>query len=53
MPMNDGKHIMALLKKKVKKQTPVTPPEIEEEEEGPVDLVAVLEKSMRKVKKNH
>ena len=48
------KDIMALLKKKVKKQTPVTPPEIEDEEEtGPVDLVAVLEKSMRKVKKNH
>ena len=45
------KSILALLKKKAKKQPPVTPPEIEEEEEGPVDLVAALEDSMRKVKK--
>jgi len=45
------KNLMTLLKKKAKKQPPVTPPE-DEEDEGPVDLVAVLEESMRKVKKN-
>ena len=32
---------------------PVEAPEVEEEEgEGPADLIAVLQKSMRKVKKN-
>jgi len=46
------KSILTLLKKKAKKQPPVTPPDIEDDEEGPVDLVAALEASMRKVKKN-
>lgn len=45
--------IMGLLKKMGKKQPPVAAPRIEEEEmQGPVDLVAALEASMRKVKKN-
>jgi DNA end-binding protein Ku len=45
--------ILEILKKKAKKTAPVEAPEVEEEEgEGPVDLIAVLEKSMRKVKKN-
>jgi len=43
--------ILTLLKRKEKKQPPVTPPG-EEEEAGPVDLVSVLEESMRKVKKD-
>ncbi len=47
------KNILALLKKKEKKQMLVEPPRIEEEEtEAPVDLVSVLEESMRKVKRN-
>jgi len=45
--------ILEILKKKAKRTAPVEAPEVEEEEgEGPVDLIAVLEKSMRKVKKN-
>jgi len=45
------KKIMKLLEKKAKEKAPVEAPEIaEEEEEGLVDLVAVLEESMRKVK---
>ena len=45
--------MMDLLKKKAKEKTPVEAPEVEEEEgEGPADLVAALEESMRKVKKN-
>ncbi len=46
------KRLEALIKNKAKKQPPVTPPAVEEEEEGPVDLVAALAESMRKVKKN-
>ena len=47
------KKIMELLEKKVKEKAPVEAPEVEEEEgEGPADLVAALEESMRKVKKN-
>ncbi len=47
------KKIVALLKKKVKEKAPVQAPEIEEEEgEGPADLIAALEESMRKVKKS-
>jgi len=47
------KKIMKLLQKKAKEKAPVEAPEIEEEEgEGPVDLVAVLEESMRKVKEH-
>jgi DNA end-binding protein Ku len=47
------KKIVKLLDKKVKQKALVEAPEIEEEEgEGPVDLVAVLEESMRKVKKS-
>ena len=46
------KKIMKLLKKKVKEKAAVEAPEVGEEEgEGPVDLLAVLEESMRKVKK--
>jgi DNA end-binding protein Ku len=45
--------ITKLLEKKVKQRVLVEAPEIEEEEgEGPVDLVAALEESMRKVKKS-
>ena len=45
--------IMDLLKKKAKEKAPVEAPEVEEEEgEGPADLVAALEESMRQVKKN-
>lgn len=45
--------ILTLLKKKAKETAPVEAPEVEEEEgEGPADLIAVLQKSMRKVKKN-
>ena len=48
------KKIMELLKKKAKEKAPVEAPEVEEEGEGegPADLVAALEESMRKVKKN-
>jgi len=47
------KKIMALLKKKAKELTPVEAPQPEEEEgEGPADLIAALEESMRKVKKD-
>ncbi len=47
------KKIMDLLKKKAKEKALVEAPEVEEEEgEGPPDLVAALEESMRKVKKN-
>ena len=42
-----------LLRKIAKKRAPVEAPEVEEAEgEGPVDLIAALEESMRKVKKN-
>ncbi|MBI5117791.1 Ku protein [Candidatus Poribacteria bacterium] len=45
------KKIMELLKKMAKAETPVESPEVEAEEgEGPADLVAALEKSMRKAK---
>ncbi len=45
--------IMNLLKKKAKEKAPVEAPEVEEEEgEGPADLIAALEESMRKVKKD-
>ncbi|MEE9910951.1 MAG: Ku protein [Deltaproteobacteria bacterium] len=47
------KSVLALLKKKAKKQPPVTPPEVEESDEGPADLVSLLAASMRKVKKSH
>jgi DNA end-binding protein Ku len=47
------KKIVKLLKKKERQMPPVEAPRIEEEEgEGPVDLVAVLEESMRKVKRD-
>jgi DNA end-binding protein Ku len=47
------KKILALLKKKAKEKGPVEAPQIEEEVgEGPADLVAALEESMRKLKKN-
>lgn len=47
------KKVMALLKKKAKKQSPVEAPHVDEEGgDAPVDLVAMLEQSMRKVKKN-
>ena len=46
------KKIMKLLEKKIKEKAAVEAPEVGEEEgEGPVDLVAVLEESMRKAKK--
>jgi DNA end-binding protein Ku len=42
-----------LLRKIAKEKAPVEAPEVEEEKgEGPVDLIAALEESMRKVKKN-
>ena len=45
------KKIQALLKAKMKRRAAVEAPAVEEEEgEGPTDLVAALEKSMRKVK---
>jgi DNA end-binding protein Ku len=48
-----GKKIRKLLDKKVKAKAAVEAPEIEAEEgEGPADLVAALQESMRKVKKN-
>jgi len=46
------KRILDLLKKKAKEKAPVEAPEIEEEGEGPADLVAALEESMRKMKRN-
>ena len=47
------KRIMALLEAKTKEKAPVEAPAIEEAEgEGPADLVAALEESMRKVKGN-
>jgi len=46
------KKIIDLLKKKAKEKAPVEAPEVEEEEvEGPADLIAALQESMRKVKK--
>jgi DNA end-binding protein Ku len=46
------KKIMALLEAKAKEKGLVEAPEVEEEEgEGPADLIAALEESMRKVKK--
>ena len=46
------KKIVKLLGKIAKEKAPVEAPEVEEEEgEGPVDLIAALEESMRKVKK--
>lgn len=45
--------LVDLLTKKAKEKPPVEAPEVEEEEgEGPADLVAALEESMRKVKEN-
>ncbi|MGC1454585.1 MAG: Ku protein [Nitrospirota bacterium] len=45
------KRIVALLEAKAKEKAPVAAPAVEEEEgEGPADLVAALEESMRKVK---
>ncbi len=45
--------IMKLLKKIAKEKVPVEAPGVEEEEgEGPADLIAALEESMRKVKNN-
>jgi DNA end-binding protein Ku len=45
--------LVNLLKKKAKHQAPVEAPALEEEEEeGPADLIAALEESMRKVKRN-
>jgi len=47
------KKIMNLLEAKAKEKPPVEAPAVEEEEgEGPADLVAALEESMRKVKEN-
>jgi len=47
------KKIMDLLDAKAKEKPPVEAPVVEEEEgEGPADLVAALEESMRKVKEN-
>ena len=47
------KRVMGLLEAKAKEKPPVEAPAIEEEEgEGPPDLVAALEESMRKVKEN-
>ena len=45
------KRILGLLEMKAKEKAPVEAPAVEEkEEEGPADLVAALEESMRKVK---
>jgi DNA end-binding protein Ku len=45
--------ILNLLKRKLKEKAAVEAPHAEEEEgEGPADLIAALQKSMRKVKKN-
>jgi DNA end-binding protein Ku len=50
---NRRKKIMDLLKQKAKEKAPVEAPEVEEEEgEGPADLIAALQESMRKVKRN-
>jgi DNA end-binding protein Ku len=47
------KKILKLLDKKIKKGAAVEAPRFDQDEgEGPVDLVKVLEESMRKVKKN-
>ncbi|HUL30511.1 MAG TPA: Ku protein [Thermodesulfobacteriota bacterium] len=47
------KRIMGLLEAKAKEKPPVEAPAIKEEEgEGPADLVAALEESMRKMKEN-
>jgi len=46
------KKILDLLKKKTKEKAPVEAPAIGEEGEGPADLVAALQESMRKMKKN-
>ena len=47
------KKIMDILKKKAKEKALVEAPEVEEEAgEGPADLIAALQESMRKVKKN-
>jgi len=47
------KRVMDLLATKAKEKAPVEAPAVEEEEgEGPADLVAALEESMRKVKEN-
>jgi DNA end-binding protein Ku len=47
------KKLMDLLTTKAKEKAPVEAPAVEEEErEGPADLVAALEESMRKVKEN-
>jgi DNA end-binding protein Ku len=46
------KKILDLLKKKAKEKAPVEAPEVEEEGEVPADLVAALQESMRKMKKN-
>lgn len=46
-------NLVKLLKKKLKKRTIVEGPAIEEaEDEGPVDLIAALEESMRTMKRN-
>jgi DNA end-binding protein Ku len=45
------KKILDILKKKEKERAPVEAPEMEEEGEGPADLVAALQESMRKMKK--
>lgn len=50
----DGRRrrILDLLKKKAKEKAPVEAPEVEgAEEEGPADLIAALEESMRRMKK--
>jgi DNA end-binding protein Ku len=47
------KKIMDILEAKTKEKSPVEAPAVEEkEEEGPADLVAALEESMRKVKES-
>ena len=49
-----SKKILELLKKRARSKGYVEAPEIEAEEEGegPADLIALLQKSMRKVKKS-
>lgn len=48
------KQIRKLIKKKAKHQAPVAAPIVEEEEgQGPADLVALLQESMRKMKEEH
>jgi DNA end-binding protein Ku len=47
------KKILKLLRKKEKEQMPVEAPAVDEESpEGPVDLIAALQESMRKMKRN-